>query len=182
MRAIGAGEAALCCHLQARVRSASALRRRQVDCVRVTQMCDIIICFHFKSMCRFEHFQYDKKKRFVLAQMWTQHGHCQECFCLKGAKPERSGWVFWGKAGYDSLYALKTNHASSHMTNSPVMTFPHACLQRDIRGPAGMWSSRKVCPSFHIHCDLPQRAGTPSFPKSPHTQNLSFTAAAKAMN
>lgn len=26
-------------------------------------MCDIIICFPFKSMCQFGHFQYDKKKK-----------------------------------------------------------------------------------------------------------------------
>lgn len=53
MRAVGAGELALCCHLPVRLQSTRALRRRQADCVRVTQICNIIICFPFKSMCRF---------------------------------------------------------------------------------------------------------------------------------
>lgn len=174
MRAVRAGVAALCCHLLARLRSACALRRRQVDCVRVAQMCDIIICFPFKSVSRLGHFQYDEKKEVCFgtnANPATKRTHCQECFCLRGAEPERSGRVTLGKAGYDSLSVLQTNHTGAHVTNSPVMTFPHVCLQRDIGGPPGMWSSRKVCSSPHIPCDLRRQTGTLSFPKSPHTQN-----------
>lgn len=95
MRAVGAGEVALCCHLPARVRSASALRRRQVACVRVTQMCDIIICFPFKSMCQFGHFQYDKKKkkkkRFVLAQREPSVAIAKNAFASGGPNQRGQG-------------------------------------------------------------------------------------------
>lgn len=56
--------------------------------------------------------------------MQNQRGHCQECFSLRGAKPERSGRLILGKAGYDSLSVLQTNHAGAHVTNRPRHDIP----------------------------------------------------------